>query len=252
MEQAQPSTENSLPTWRGLDVLIISLGAIAALLLGFLALSAALYYLRTGSGQNPSSTLAASLGSAALEVVALIGSVYLLGVRRRGRGWQSVGLRSPSPGWWRAAVAIGVVVIPLSGLIALAIQKILGLPAENPQLPFLVPEGLNVPGALAMLLLGGVIAPFAEELLFRGVLYAWLRGRLGVWPAILISAAIFGVVHGEVSVGVAAGVLGAILAWVYERSRSLWPAVLIHAINNSVKIFILYAMLAAGVNLTGL
>ena len=142
-------------------------------------------------------------------------------------------------------------VIPVSGFIASMIQIILGLPQTNPQLPFLAPEGFNWFGAIGLFLFGGIIAPFAEELVFRGVLYQWLRDRFGMWPGILISSLIFGLAHGDIAVGGAAAILGIVLAWAFEKSQSIWPPVLIHLINNSVNIILLYGMLAAGVNLQG-
>jgi membrane protease YdiL (CAAX protease family) len=78
-----------------------------------------------------------------------------------------------------------------------------------------------------------VFAPVLEELLFRGVLYATLRLRLGPWPAALASAALFALAHGYGVVGFASvfasGVLWAIA---YERTRSLLPGMLAHAASN--------------------
>jgi membrane protease YdiL (CAAX protease family) len=130
----------------------------------------------------------------------------------------------------------------------MAIQLIMGMPIENPQLPFLAPQGFSWFGAISMFILAGLVAPFAEELYFRGVFYQWLRQRWGVWPGILVSSLVFGIVHGELSVAGAAFVLGLILAWIYEQSGSLWIAILVHAINNSFKVLALYLFLALGIN----
>ena len=76
-------------------------------------------------------------------------------------------------------------------------------------------------------------APLIEELAFRGVLYATLRKALGVWPAMGVSAVFFALVHGYGVVGFASVFWSGILwALAYERTRSLLPAILGHAINN--------------------
>jgi membrane protease YdiL (CAAX protease family) len=55
--------------------------------------------------------------------------------------------------------------------------------------------------------------------------------------------------HGDIAVAGATFVMGIILAWFYERSRSLWPSIVIHAINNGLKLAVLYGLLAAGVKI---
>ena len=107
------------------------------------------------------------------------------------------------------------------------IQLALGLPVENPQLDFLIPKQFTWAGAIGMLILGGLLVPIAEELFFRGVLYTWLRDSFGIWIAIPGSALVFGLLHGEISVAGATFVMGLVLAWLYERSNSLWPSITI-------------------------
>lgn len=75
--------------------------------------------------------------------------------------------------------------------------------------------------------------PFFEELAFRGVLYGALRTRLGVMPSAAISAALFAGGHAYGLVGLAS-VFWSGLLWAagYERSRSLWPPIIAHGIEN--------------------
>ncbi len=80
---------------------------------------------------------------------------------------------------------------------------------------------------------GIVWAPLVEEIAFRGVLFATLRTRMGVWPAVVSSAAIFALAHGYSVVGFASVFLSGVLwALAYERTRSLWPGMLAHGLNN--------------------
>lgn len=78
-----------------------------------------------------------------------------------------------------------------------------------------------------------VWAPLVEEIAFRGVLFATLRTRMGVWPAVVGSAAVFALVHGYGLVGFASVFFSGVLwALAYERTRSLWPGMLAHGLNN--------------------
>jgi CAAX protease family protein len=246
IQPPEPTQLPPRPVWSGWDLIWITVGILLFLIGGTLAIGGLLRITGQLRLQSPGQATALSVSAAVLEGVALIGSVYLLGLRRRHIPWQAVGVRQPGRIWWQSSLWIGLLVIPISGLIAEVIQKVLGLPQTNPQLPFLAPEGFNWFGAIGMFLFGGIIDPFAEELVFRGVLYQWLRDHFGVWPGIAVSSLAFGLAHGDIAVGGAAAVLGIVLAWTYEKSNSLWPPVLIHVINNSFKIFLLYGMLATG------
>ncbi|MBO1364069.1 CPBP family intramembrane metalloprotease [Prevotella sp. A2931] len=83
----------------------------------------------------------------------------------------------------------------------------------------------------------GILAPVAEEIVFRG---AVLRSLLTVmqgrwrWVAIACSAVIFGVVHGNNAQFLHAALIGLLLGWMYERTRSIVPGLIFHWINNSV------------------
>ena len=83
----------------------------------------------------------------------------------------------------------------------------------------------------------GILAPVAEEVVFRG---AVLRSLLTVmegrwrWGAIAVSAVIFGAVHGNESQFLHAVLTGVLLGWMYERIRSIVPGLVCHWVNNSL------------------
>lgn len=84
-----------------------------------------------------------------------------------------------------------------------------------------------------------LVAPLAEEALFRGAFLASLRARMGDGWAIGISAVVFGAVHlpdlGWLWYAVPNLVLvGLFCAWLRIRSRSIWPAFVTHAVNNAM------------------
>lgn len=195
---------------------------------------------------NP--TLTASILVAALEGVALTGAVAL-GMLRKRLSWKEVGLQPISREWILLSVALGIIATVLAAVVGAVIAALLGLEGENPQLPFLAPGGFSVGGLIGMTLLAGFVAPFAEELLFRGVLYRWIRDRWGYIPALLLSSLLFGIAHVDPLVAVTAFVAGLVLAWSYERSGSLWTPVLVHVVYNAPKIVLIYLLLFFGVDL---
>jgi len=85
-------------------------------------------------------------------------------------------------------------------------------------------------GAIAV----GLLAPIAEEIGFRGVLLGGLiRMRCGAWPAIVISALVFAFFHGTQIQMLGTTVFGIIAGWLFWRTRSLIPGMIIHIVNNS-------------------
>lgn len=76
-------------------------------------------------------------------------------------------------------------------------------------------------------------APVFEELAFRGLLFAILRRKFRFLPAALISASIFAIAHGYGLVGFISVLWSGLLwAWIYEKTGSLLPGILAHAMNN--------------------
>jgi len=90
--------------------------------------------------------------------------------------------------------------------------------------------------AIAAVLMIVLLAPVAEELFFRGFLFAGLRTRWSLWPAALTSGLIFGLVHAPTGITtvVPLATLGVALCWLYNRTGSLWPCVIAHMINNGL------------------
>jgi membrane protease YdiL (CAAX protease family) len=239
--------EKTPTTWNGIDVVLIVLGILFIIFISLIVIMGILSISSTGDLNNlpftQKSTISLSIGSALLESFAILAGVYFFGIRRRNYQWDAAGIRPVSQRWIAISVAVGLIAIPVSSLVAVAVQYLLDLPLENPQLPFLLPEDISTAGMIIMVILVGLIVPFAEELFFRGILYQWMRDRFGIWIGVIGSSLLFGIVHGEIAIGTAAFVLGVILAAVYERSHSLWPGVIVHALNNTVKIIFLYVML---------
>lgn len=84
-----------------------------------------------------------------------------------------------------------------------------------------------------ILALAVVAAPLCEEFIFRGLIYGGLRRSMNALPAMVMSAAIFAVVHPPLSM-LPVFVLGLCAAWTYERSKTLLAPMLVHAVYNAV------------------
>ena len=87
-----------------------------------------------------------------------------------------------------------------------------------------------------------VLAPIAEEVVFRGWLYGKLREKLNVPVAILITSILFGVVHFQWNVGVNVFALSVVLCGLREVTGTIYAGIITHMIKNGVAVYLLYAL----------
>jgi len=87
---------------------------------------------------------------------------------------------------------------------------------------------------VAVCLMGILLVPVLEELLFRGIIYQSLRTKVKPLFAIPISAFLFAAVHMELSALLPIFVAGCIMAYTFERAKSLYVPIAIHCLNNTI------------------
>ena len=143
----------------------------------------------------------------------------------------TLGLRAPAP--WHALA--GLLAAP--PLVQLAMrwiqwqQEVLPLPSRLGDAAGLAEDLTSLhPAALFLAL---ALSPgLCEELFFRGAVLSGLRRDLPAWRVVLWQALLFGAVHASLHRFVPTAFLGALLAALTLRCRSLWPAVLLHTAYN--------------------
>jgi membrane protease YdiL (CAAX protease family) len=172
------------------------------------------------------------------EAVLLLPSWYFT-VHKYGVTWANLGLRSFQPG----VMGIGCGLMVVSLLFNLLYISLLGL--YDSQFQQIQPEisrifdGTSFP--LALLFGGAIVAPFVEEVFFRGFVFAGLRRKWG-WPkAAVASAALFALAHVAPTSILPIFVLGLIFAFLYQTSGSIWPGILMHILTNAVALVGAYA-----------
>ena len=80
-----------------------------------------------------------------------------------------------------------------------------------------------------------ILAGIAEELLFRGILYGWLRQHLAAGPTILITAGLFALEHGYYPVLLPVGLLfGLVAGWLRHRTGSILPGLVAHMLTDTL------------------
>lgn len=93
-------------------------------------------------------------------------------------------------------------------------------------------------GSVAATVAVCIVAPLCEEMLFRGIVLRGFLRRYSRWQAILLSALLFGAAHMNIYQFVVGFVMGTVLAWLYERTRSLIPCIALHATYNTTTLLL--------------
>jgi membrane protease YdiL (CAAX protease family) len=149
-------------------------------------------------------------------------------VRKYKVGWRALGVQGFSADFLGVGVALLILAMGFN-LVYNVVLSQFDLQAQMDLVALF--EDLSSPW---LLLVGGiVVAPVVEELFFRGFVFAGLRERYGWWKAGLISAGLFAVLHFQPLMVVPILLLGMIFAYLYHRSGSIWPAVIVHVLTNA-------------------
>ena len=85
-----------------------------------------------------------------------------------------------------------------------------------------------------------VIAPVAEEVLFRGYLFGKLRKRFSLWLSIILTSLLFAIVHFAWNVGFDVFVLSIVLCLLRVMTGSLWAPILLHMIKNGIAFYFIF------------
>jgi membrane protease YdiL (CAAX protease family) len=125
------------------------------------------------------------------------------------------------------------------GYLAIAyVYSLLASPPEDD-----LPQELGADESTSLAVVTGIfviaVAPVVEEFFFRGFLYQAFRNRIGVWAAAGASGLIFGAIHFKPEFLVPLAGLGILLAWLFEKTGSLWPCIAVHAVNNTLAFAVL-------------
>ena len=177
--------------------------------------------------QERKAALAQSAAVLLLELVYLLPVIFIFAWR--GIHWKY--LRFGHFKWNTLGIGCGLLIGSyIIIIIHNALLFLLGIDTQGENIMKLFAE-LDSP--LWFFIVGAIFAPFVEEIFFRGFLFQGFRARYGWMTAMLLSAAIFAIAHLDLVVLLPTFILGCLLAYVYQRSNSLWPGIILHFLVNS-------------------
>lgn len=226
-----PRADHGLPRWTEVIVGV-------AVALGFLLLTPVVAGLLSGS-ESQSYGLVLMCWSVVVPFAGFVAALLA-----RSSPWGVFAIRRTTWRWLLAAVVIGVAAFMLKGLVNMTIIALSGFD-ENAQSPYYESSSTSLLSLIIMFATISILVPIGEEFLFRGLLMRGLL-RYGAVVAVLGSTLVFALFHGVNMALPSAFVVGLVAAEVTRRCGSIWPAVVIHIVNNlAAPVFVILGGAAA-------
>jgi membrane protease YdiL (CAAX protease family) len=161
--------------------------------------------------------------------------VWFIVVWREPGGWLAVGFARPGAPWMRQAVFVGVAALLIGMLIVNLLAPVAGKPSAL--LPDLLsgrePRLIDV-----FMLIAGVCvaAPLMEEILFRGLMFGWLRQRLPIALSATIAAFAHSAIHFDPAAMLPLAAIFVLFGFLYERTGTLWAPIVAHGLHNALSL----------------
>lgn len=240
-----------VPKWGPIVGVLYSLGlafiggsAVAAVLLGTILGSLGM------SGTDIVEWIATPVGSCAYSLLSgliAVGLIALYVIRSRS-GWRSIGILPPR--WKHLGIAvIGVLVYFVLYVTAVVAVK-LAVPSldleQEQDLGIATPHGLQQLMLVFVTLV--VVPPIVEEIVFRGFMYSGLRSKLPFFASAVLTSGLFALGHLQFDndapllwvAAIDTFVLSMVMCFVRERTGSIVPTMIMHALKNTIAFSLLY------------
>ena len=147
------------------------------------------------------------------------------------------GLHKAKPGGFLGAFFIILGMYPINIVVSYILITLFPQSADNVVTTFSTIMDGNIVGIFLVI----AVAPaICEEMLFRGLIYHSMKCRYRTPVAIGIVAALFGIYHMSLVKFIPTGLLGLVLCYVVYKTRSIYPSMMMHCINNAFSVAVTY------------
>jgi len=222
----------SLPSWK--------LGESLAILVFIFLINNFLAFILKALGFFKLPPLAYFSFANLLQTFSILFFVWLVVFVKYGEDWSALGLGLA--GWGKAfkqGLWAGLGIFFIVAWAGAFLERLFPISAELQPFARMVLEAKTGPELFLLFLLGAVLAPVGEEVYFRGFLYPSLKSHLGVWGGIVFSGMVFGMLHFDFLRFFPLALGGIGLAFLYERTGSLYSCIAAHGLWNFVMLLLL-------------
>ncbi|MCZ2128252.1 MAG: CPBP family intramembrane metalloprotease [Anaerolineales bacterium] len=214
-----PSDEKKPAAWSGND---------AWLGLGLMLIVSVVYFAIIFSLKNQENILVYYVASFEFTLLIPIAVIFFW----RKVSWKELGFQKFSGVYANLALGFGLLIGAYILVIVNNIAMIaLGVVTQADVLSEMIGE-VNAPYLFAFTTV--IVAPIVEEMFFRGFLFKGLREKYGWIHALFFSSLIFAIFHGQIATLIPTFLLGALFSYMYQRTESIYPGIILHFFVNAL------------------
>lgn len=187
----------------------------------------------------------------ALVNIAGISVVVYFVTKKYGHGIREIGITFKNffPGIFYAIVGYAAIIPVVTAILIITffVTKLIGYQAPTQEIVqvFIREKSAGVLGLSACF--AAVFGPIAEEIFFRGFVYPAVRERIGVFWAVASTSIIFSFLHTHIVGFLPIMVLGLLLAYLYEKTGSLIPSIMVHVMHNLSMVILVFLVRYSGI-----
>lgn len=173
-----------------------------------------------------------------IQTLLLLGVVWFFAIYWHGASIKDLGFRYYSilKTIWYTFISL-LFIFLISFLYIFVLKSIFGIEAPPSKIDELV-ANRNISSNI-LIIVTAVVAPFCEEVYFRGFLYPAFKKNFGVLVALFLSSFLFSLAHLELYSFIPIMVIGWLLAYIYEKTKSIFTVIFLHSVYNLILISIL-------------
>lgn len=167
--------------------------------------------------------------------IIFMAALYSVVLKPNRQSWKEVGVQSFGPGHWKR-IAVWTILLIVVSIVLISIMSGFGVGTDNRKTESLQAQ-LTILNFSIGFISAAIVSPIYEEIFYRGFLYRFFSSRFGIGAGMLLSASIFTLVHIPTFNTLPVNfVSGLIFAWIYEKTGSVLPCILMHGFFNGIAI----------------
>ncbi|WP_408954475.1 lysostaphin resistance A-like protein [Natroniella sp. ANB-PHB2] len=135
---------------------------------------------------------------------------------------------------------ICLIIVILNNFLYGLVFNLFGVEAPAQQVVYNLLNSQNILIFLVQSAIIIIIAPITEEIFFRGFLYPYCKSKFGKSKGLILNGALFGLAHFSLWVFLPTFLGGVILAWLYDKTNSLYSSIIAHGVWNLLVVIVIY------------
>ncbi|MCP3739301.1 CPBP family intramembrane glutamic endopeptidase [Rossellomorea sp. BNER] len=172
-----------------------------------------------------------------IMAIIFLTAIYLISLKPYQYSWKKVGVRSfPKRYCWK--IILWTIALITASTIIFVLLSFIDIGTENTKTES-IKSNLSIFNLFIAIISAGIISPIYEEILYRGFFYKWFRIRCGIFWSVIFSSSIFTIVHIPTYNALPVNfICGVVFALTYEKTKSIIPAIIIHALFNGAAVIL--------------